>query len=132
MKPFVLFLNYLKQRNIIKRTWHIEALFVLILLITTALISQKGMIEYIGIAAVFFTFLHASVAERLSEVQEVKDKSNQIVEVHCYHKLKKYFYIKEILWLIYFSFLGAWSAIVGVVIFLLYPLWRRAWRKHCI
>ncbi len=130
MKLLAQFLIYLKARNFIKRTWHFEAIIVLLILILTAVISNKGWIEYLGVCAVFITFLHASVADRLAEVQSKKNSNNEKVDIECYYKLEKYFYLKEILWLCYFVFLGAWSAIIGVAVFLFYPIWRKAWHKY--
>ncbi len=102
--------------------------FVLVLLAAAVIVSGGGHIEWLGAAAVFLTFGHASVADRLAEVQAEKPKDK--VEVWCFYKLKRYYYGKEILWLGYFILLHAWSALVGVFVFILYVPWRRLWRRH--
>ena len=112
------------------KTYHIENAFVFIMLVLVALISHGGYVEYIGVAAVFFTFNHAGIAERLREVEDARQKHNDNkYKVECYRKLEKYFYAKEAMWLLYFVILGAWSALVGVGIFLIYQPWRSLWRK---
>jgi hypothetical protein len=122
--------RFIKQKTFLNKTWHIESLFVLFILSAVALISGKGKVEWIGVAAVFFTFMHASVAERLAEGEQKRMTDGENVYVECHHKLPVYFYIKEICWLTYFALIGAWSAIVGVFIFLAYPLWKKYWRSQ--
>ena len=119
----------------IKKTFHvqtyvIEYVFVAAILIAVALVTRKGWIEWIGIVAVFLTFGHASIAERLREREELRQIKKSPVEVHCYYKLPYYFYAKETLWFVYFILLGAYSALAGVIIFLLYTPWRNYYRKH--
>lgn len=112
-----------------QKTWVYEFLVVLVVLVTVALITKKGMIEWLGVFAVLVTFGHTQIADRLHEREAFRYKIDKPVEVECYWKLNWYFYIKETLWFIYFIFLGAYSALVGVLIFLIYPLWRNWWRK---
>lgn len=126
----VQFVEWVKLNTPLKRTWHSESLFVLLVLIITAIISGKGWIEWIGVAAVFFTFKHASIAERLTEAENKRFKKGDTIMVDCYYKLPIYFYIKEILWFSYFIIMGAWSAVIGVFVFLLYPVWRKTWKKY--
>ena len=134
MKFLVDIQHWIKRNTFLKHTWHTEALFVLTILSISAFISHKGWVEWIGVVAVFFTFMHASVAERLAETEKIRNKilnpPDYLIVVHCYHKLEKYFYAKEVCWCAYFFILGAWSALVGVFIFLLYPIWRKSYRKH--
>ena len=80
-------------------------------------------VEWIGAVAVLLTFGHAQVANRLAERAEI-----QADGVECYRWARRYWIGKEILWLIYFVMLGAYSALVGVGVFLLYPIWRVLWR----
>lgn len=112
------------------RTYHIELGFALVCLSLIAILSGKGWVEWIGVAAVYFTFAHTTVADRLAEAQakEIKEKNKATVE--CFHKLEKYFYAKEICWCVYFFILGAWSALAGVFLFMVYPFWRKWWRRH--
>jgi hypothetical protein len=118
-------LNIKKQK-----TWVYEFLVVLVVLVVVALITKKGIIEWIGVLAVLITFGHTQIADRLHEREARRYKIDKTAEVECYWKLNYYFYTKEILWFVYFVFLGAYSALVGVFLFLLYPLWRRWWRKR--
>ena len=107
------------------RTWVVEALFVASVLSLVAFISGKGLLEWIGTLAVFFTWLHASVADRLAEGPAAARSG-----IECAWKLVPYFYTKEILWCLYFVGLGAWSALAGSVLFLGYGYWRRSWRLY--
>lgn len=112
------------------RTYYIEYIFVTIILVAVALISKKGPVEWIGVLAVFFTFGHTQVSDRLQEAEAHRHKNLEKVTVECYYKLNRYFYLKEICWFLYFVLIGAWSALAGVIIFLLYPRWRKLWRKY--
>jgi len=110
------------------RTWYFEYAVVGIILATVVIATGNKPIEWIGAVAVFFTFGHAAISFRMAEqVAYHEEKTGQTI-IHCYRWSKRYFVMKEALWFTYFAFLGAWSAIVGVVIFLLYPLWRSYWR----
>jgi hypothetical protein len=100
------------------KTWKKEALFVTLVLFGTTVIFHSKPIEYIGSLAVLFTFMHAQVSFRFSEAAK-----NQM-PVECHNWSTRYFVIKEILWFIYFTMLGAWSALIGVFVFILYPIWR--------
>lgn len=112
------------------QTWHIELVFVAIVLVVVGIISGKGLVEWIGIIAVLFNFAYVQIADRLEEREAKRYHIDKKVEVHCYWKLKYYFYAKEISFFAYFFLLHAWAALVGVFIFLLYPIWRKAWRKY--
>lgn len=107
-----------------------EFIVVAIILVSVAVIAHKGIIEWVGVFAVLLTFGHAQIADRLREREAHRYNIDQNSKVECYWKLNYYFYAKEILWFIYFLYLGAWSALVGVVLFLLYPLWRNWWRTR--
>lgn len=113
-----------------QKTWVYEFLVVLVILVSVALITKKGIIEWVGVLAVLITFGHTQIADRLHEREARRYKIDKTAEVECYWKLNYYFYTKEILWFVYFVFLGAYSALIGVFLFLLYPLWRRWWRKR--
>lgn len=86
--------------------------------------------ELIGATAVLFTFGHASVGFRLEEAQALLAQNQGKATVECYKKMHTYFLLKECCWLVYFITLGAYSALVGVGIFLLYARWRSAWRTY--
>lgn len=111
------------------QTWMGEFMVVAVVLVVVALVTQKGLIEWIGVLAVLVTFGHTQIAQRLHEREALRHAAREKVDIECYWKLNYYFYTKEILWFVYFVLLGAWSALVGVGIFLLYPLWRKYWRS---
>jgi hypothetical protein len=114
------------------RTYHIEECLVLVVLILVGIFAGKSSVEWIGVLAVFFTFKHTIISERLqeAEAQRAEKDGLESVTVECYPKLGQNFLIKECLWFAYFILLGAWSALAGVVIFLLYPAWRKYYQKH--
>jgi hypothetical protein len=128
-KPILIKLVEWIKRTFKVQTYVIEYVFVGIILIAVAIIAKKGIIEWIGVVAVFLTFGHASIAERLREREELRHLKRSPVEVHCYWKLPYYFYAKETLWFVYFILLGAWSALAGVMLFLAYTPWRNYYRK---
>ncbi len=112
-------------------TYHIEQAIVAIILIAVALITKKWYIEWIWVIAVFLTFKHASVADRLEEHERKRQKEAPSKEgVRCYYRLQHFYYAKEVCRTIYFVFLGAWSALVWVALFLLYWPWRKLYRKY--
>lgn len=110
--------------------WQIEAIIVAFLLLLTAYISGKGWIELLGVGAVFFSWMHASVANSLHDAQLARIERLETAEVGCYQWLARYFYIKEALWCLYFFYLGAWSALVGVFIFVIYQSWKKVWWQY--
>ena len=101
------------------KTWKKEALVVGSILAIIAIFKWQA-IELLGGAAVFFTFMHTQVSFRLSEAEQHRTEA----QVECHRKAQYYFIARECLWFIYFASLGAWSALAGVIIFLLYPIWR--------
>jgi len=110
------------------RTYQIEGAFVLTILLTTYFIFSRTWLELIGVFAVYFTFKHASVSSRLEESEASKPK--ELVTVHCYGRLKYFFYLKEILWFAFFAISGSWSALIGVVVFLAFQPWRKFYNKN--
>lgn len=108
------------------RTWQLEAAVAALVLAGVAIASRKGAIEWLGVAAVFVTFLHAQVADRMAAGAAARPSA----DVHCHRWSARYFVVKEALWLAYFAWLGAWSALAGCVLFLAYVPWRRWWRAR--
>lgn len=106
-------------------TWQIEAAFVFLVLLAVIIATGGRWVEYIGATAVFFSFMHAQVSDRMAEAQA----DMPVPSVECYRWSQRYFFIKEAMWLVYFVSLQAWSALVGVGVFLLYPVWRRYYRR---
>jgi hypothetical protein len=121
-------IEYIKLKTGV-RTHVIEYAVIAIVLVTVAIISKKGWVEWLGVLAVFLTFGHASIAERLREREALRHQARSPIEVSCYWKLPYYFYAKELVWLAYFILIGAWSAIAGVMVFLVYTPWRSYYRK---
>ena len=115
-------------------TWHYEAVFAGIILLTIALITTphpkediRGfIITWISAMAVMGSFLHAKVGYRMSEAMEAKN----MPEVSCYTYAGSYWVAKEILWFIVFLASGAYPAIVGNILFILYPAWRQVYVRE--
>ncbi len=113
------------------KTYQIESALVLLALLAVTYFNQKNPIEYVGVLAVFFTFMHATIAEYMREAEAERMKREMTPDlVACHYKLPYYFYAKETCWFIYFFLLGAHAALVGVFIFLLYQPWRNLWRSY--
>lgn len=108
------------------RTWVFEITVVWIALIGVVWVTRGGLIEAVGALAVLAAFAHAQVAERMREREALKSKP----DVHCHRWSTRYFMAKELLWLSYFIAHRSWSALVGVGVFLAYPLWRKWWRAR--
>ena len=107
------------------KIWMIEFLVVLAILAFVTILTGNRIVEWIGTLAVLFTFGHVSVTDRMMEKQASKEKP----DVECYKWSERYLFGKEILWLAYFFLHQSYAALVGVFIFLLYPFWRRWYRK---
>ena len=107
------------------RTWHKEAIVVGAVLIVQLFFTRFALPEITASLAVFFTFLHAQVGDRMQERQATME----IPDVHCYWKLNWYFWIKEFLWISFFLMNGAYAALSGAIMFFIYPFWRKYWRK---
>ena len=75
--------------------------------------------------SVFFTFLHAQVADRMQERQAILEKP----DVECYWKSNWFFGIKEFLWIVFFLMIHSYAALSGAILFSIYPFWRKYWRK---
>lgn len=93
--------------------------------------------ELIGSSAVLLTFGHAQIADRLAEAenQRIRYAADSVyptkeakIKVECFRKLWWYYVGKEACWLAYFVYTHAYSALVGVFVFLAYPVWRRMYR----
>lgn len=94
-------------------------------LATVLIVTEAPAIELIGSGAVLASFAHGQVSDRLAE----KEAEKPSPDVKCFRWSGRYFLMKEALWLSYFILKGAWSALVGCAVFLVYPLWRRWWRQ---
>lgn len=109
------------------QTWRYEFLFVAALLLPVALLttdwsSWRGIVGAWATAfGVFFSFGHAKVSARMMEAQAVVDR----VTVPCYRMSETYWLTKEIAWFMAFIVTGLYPALVGNILFLLYPVWRK-------
>ena len=107
------------------KTWHIEMFIVAIILFGVVAISKNSYVEILGTLAVLASFGHTQISFRLQELEEQKP----VPSVECHRYLTFYFFTKEFFWFSYFIATKSYSALFGVVLFLLYPIWRKIWRK---
>lgn len=110
-------------------TWHYETYITAVILFIVAALTtpdpqeelRQFLITWISAFAVLGSFLHAKVGYRMSEAMEAA----AMPEVSCYKYSGKYWVGKEVLWFFVFLLSGAYPAIVGNVIFIIYPAWRK-------
>lgn len=121
-------------------TWHYEAAVVGAALLVVALatspslgtalaggvVLREFLIIWISAGAVFGSFLHAQVGTYMAEDMSYTEQPL----TPCYHKLGEYWVCKEILWFLVFFISGAYPAIAGNVIFLLFPVWRKIYKEE--
>ncbi len=107
------------------RTWMFEWLVVFSILATVTILTGNKIVEWIGTFAVLFTFGHAAISNRLIERQTKMSTP----DVECYKWSDRYFLVKEVLWFAYFLMYKSYAALIGVIIFMLYPFWRKFYRK---
>jgi hypothetical protein len=125
-----------EERRAVK-TWQLELALVAVVLGGTFYASGGGAREAVGSVAVLATFAHGQVTDRLAEHARATARVAANVNGHlghpapgtpthayCWRWARRYYVTKELLWLVYFASLHAWSALVGVGVFLLYPFWR--------
>ncbi len=103
------------------RTWMIEATVVGAVLALVAAMTGGGTVQWLSAVAVLLSFMHAQVAERMTERQAAAAKP----DVECWRWSRRYFLGKELAWCAVFSITRAWPALAGVALFLAYPAWRR-------
>jgi hypothetical protein len=121
-------------------TWHYEAAFVAVALLSVAALTtppitsafaggaslKAFLIIWISAGAVFGSFLHAQVGTYMAE--DMSHTEKPLTE--CYHKLGEYWVYKEVLWFAVFMLSGAYPAIAGNVIFILFPVWRKIYKAE--
>jgi len=121
------------------RTWEYEVLFVASILVLVGILTSPNIsavitdsraalqffIIWISAAAVLCSFLHAQIGAFMAE--DMSHAEEPITP--CFHKLETYWMWKEVLWLSVFFISGAYPAIAGNIIFILYPSWRREYKK---
>ena len=98
----------------------------IVLLVVNACAKHLLTIDMVAALAVLLSFGHAQISDRMAEKQGELDRPT----VECYRKMWAYFFGKEICWLTYFCVTQAYSALVGVFVFLAYPIWRRIYRSR--
>lgn len=97
------------------------AVVAAVLLAVNVFTNKVFSIEILSALAVLLTFGHAQISTRLSEQESLSSTPR----VDCYRKLIYYYIGKEVLWFAYFLLNHSYSALVGVIVFLLYPIWRK-------
>ena len=121
-------------------TWQYEAAIVGTALILVALFTSPSWnavlgstsslkefaIIWLSAAAVFGSFLHAQVGTYMAE--DMGNTEKPLTE--CYTKLGEYWVYKEIFWFLVFFISGAYPAIAGNVIFLIFPAWRKIYKEE--
>lgn len=108
------------------RTWHFESVVVAVILLLVWAYTGMRPIELLGAIAVFCGFSCAAITDRMTEREALREKP----AVTCYRRFWWFFLVKEFAWAVYFTFQGAWSALVGCGVFAAYPLWRKFWRRR--
>lgn len=106
--------------------WQLELFIVASILVVVLVETGSQPAEALGTIAVILTFCHAQVSDRMAE----REARRVTPDVHCYRWSLRYFVAKEAVWLAYFVMHKSWSALAGVGIFLVYPLWRRWYRRY--
>ncbi len=108
-------------------TWKTEVIFVyMVLILGMALTNSFGLANTVCSVAVLMSFCHAQISDRMAEKQAHLVKP----DVECYRYSLFYFVAKESLWLAFFIITHSYPALFGVGIFLLYPVWRKVYRKY--
>lgn len=107
------------------KTWHAEHAVVIASQLAIVAISGFGWLQWLIAAAVYASFSHASVSERLREREAIREQPS----VECHRWQRAYWIMKEVLWAAFFVATGTWPALGGCAVFLLYPFWRRYWRR---
>jgi len=78
---------------------------------------QTSIIVWLSAGAVFVTFIHGALCFDMVGTQDTHTSALGI---------SFYWISKEFLWLTVFILSGAYPAIVGTILFILYPLWRKS------
>lgn len=108
------------------KTWHLEYLFVGSVLSVVSYTTGNELKDWLCAVAVLLEFGEATIVDRLIEErdsEEIRRHTNSL------RKLLPYTFIRETLWVIYFVLVHSYSALVGCFVFLLYPFWRKFWRR---
>ena len=110
---------------------YFETGFVFVVLAVTAILSDKGWVEWVGVFGVTFTFEYQVLSTYLREHAEARKKiGRHVISDFIYKQIQFLFYTKEAVWITYFLLLGAYSAIVGTIVFISYGIWRKLYRNE--
>lgn len=115
------------------KTWVLEAGLAALVLGAVAGFTGNDVVAWLTAIAVLLTFCHMQVSARLGEAEEDRIRQGYSTvaavehRVECYRMLVFYLVAKEACWIAVFYLLRSWPALVGVPLFLLYPLWRKYW-----
>lgn len=107
------------------KTWKIESFVVFIILLFSLLLKPIEAVDIICMFAVWVTFMHAQVADRMQE----KQAKLIVPDVECYKWSNRYFLIKELLWICFFLVTKSYPALIGSVVFFMYPYYRKYYKK---
>lgn len=119
--------NHVSRKNPFwLRTKHVENVFVFGCLALTTVLTHGGWKDWLAVAAVYFTFKHAQIADRMREQEDLRP----IPSIECPEWLDRFFVLKEMCWIAFFVVSGSYPALAGCFLFLAYPVWRRFFRKH--
>jgi hypothetical protein len=119
------------EKSMGTKAHYFETGIVFLILASTALISDKGWVEWVGVLGVTFTFEYQVLSTYLREHAEARKKIGKDVRSDfIYKEIQFLFYAKEIIWITYFLLLGAYSAIVGTIVFICYGIWRKLYRDE--
>ncbi len=122
--------HWLLNKKRTRPTWHYEAAVVAIVLFAVAFVTSpdmgeapytKFLIVWLSALAVFGSFLHPKVGYRMAEALKAAGAS----DTSCYEWSGKYWLVKEVTWLAVFLLSGAYPAVAGALLFILYPAWRK-------
>jgi hypothetical protein len=114
------------------RTWVPEAVIVASVLGIVAALTGGGLLQWVSALAVLLSFMHAQVADRMTEKQQDLARRGWAggEYVECWRWSRRYFMGKELAWCAVFTMGRAWPALAGVGLFLAYPVWREVWRHR--
>lgn len=110
------------------RMWHVETLVVMLIMSAVAIASGNNLVEWIGFSALCLAHGRNSVMIRMSESQVAHDAGNPH-HVECHAWATWYLWFGEVFWACYFLAHKSWSALCGVGVFALFPIWRRWYSK---
>ncbi len=110
---------------------HLETVIAALILSAVATLSGRGWVEWIGVFGVTLTFEYQVLSTYLREHSEARKKVHgpTAKDAAVLTEIQVLYYLKECVWIAYFLFLGAYSALAGTMIFIAYGFWRRLYRK---